>query len=167
MSYYCASGFADWLKFERLEMKNIVVVILAFSLLSRSAIAADGNQTPKHLVLAFYKLALTDFKPKEAFAEYVAPDFIEHSADSPSGTAQSTVDFLTQLIKTSPQPKWEVVRAIAEGDMVFLHVRFTPAAGASPIIVGEIFRVRNGRIAEHWDIIQHSPEHPVNQNSLF
>lgn len=54
-------------------MKNIVVIILAFSLLSRSAIALDGNQTPKHLVLAFYKLALTDFNPKEAFATYVAP----------------------------------------------------------------------------------------------
>jgi predicted SnoaL-like aldol condensation-catalyzing enzyme len=92
---------------------------------------------------------------------------VEHSADSPGGTAQSTVDFLDGLIKKSPEPKWEIVRVIAEGDLVFLHVRFTPAKGATPVIVGEIFRVRNGKLAEHWDIIQHAPEHPVNPNPVF
>jgi predicted SnoaL-like aldol condensation-catalyzing enzyme len=112
-------------------------------------------------------MALMDFRPKEAFAQYAASDFIEHSADSVGGTSESTVDFLTDLIRKSPQPKWEIVRAVAENDMVFLHVRFTPAKGAAPIAVGEIFRVRNGKIAEHWDIIQHSPEHPVNPNSIF
>ena len=56
---------------------------------------------------------------------------------------------------------------IAEDDMVFLHVRFTPAKGATPVTVGEIFRVRKGKLVEHWDIIQHAPEHPVNPNSIF
>jgi len=56
---------------------------------------------------------------------------------------------------------------IAEDDMVFLHVRLTPAKGATPVTVGEIFRVRKGKLVEHWDIIQHAPEHPVNPNSIF
>jgi predicted SnoaL-like aldol condensation-catalyzing enzyme len=108
-----------------------------------------------------------DFRPKDAFAQYATVDFVEHSADSAGGNAQSTVDFLTKLIQQSPHPKWEIVRVIAEKDMVFLHVRFTPDKGATPVAVGEIFRVRNGKIAEHWDIIQHAPEHPVNPNSIF
>ncbi|MGH7937118.1 MAG: nuclear transport factor 2 family protein, partial [Chthoniobacterales bacterium] len=125
------------------------------------------DQTPKEIVLRFYKLALTDLKPKEAFALYAAPEFQEHSADSKGGTAQSTVEFLTSLIKKSPQPKWEILRVIAEGEMVFLHARFTPSKDTTPSSVGEIFRVHDGKIAEHWDIIQPAPEHPTNPNSIF
>lgn len=145
-------------------MRKLIVAVLC--LFAASNLNAQ-NQTPKESVLAFYKLALTEMKPKEAFAKYMPADFVEHSADTPGGTAPATVDFLTSLIKGAPQPKWEVVRSIAEGDMVFLHVRFTPAPNATPIVVGEIFRVRDGKITEHWDIIQHAPERPVNPNSIF
>src|SRR5260370_26260094 len=149
-------------------MKTLSIAALAVYLFCTNAAAAPEKiQGPKEVVMAFYKMALMDFRPKEAFAQYAAPDFVEHSADSAGGTAQSTIDFLTGLIKKSPQPKWEIVRVIADGDMVFLHVRFTPAKGATPVVVGEIFRVRNGKLVEHWDIIQHAPEHPLNPNSIF
>ncbi len=149
-------------------MKALSIAALAVYLFFTNAATPPENmQSPKEVVIAFYRLALMDLRPKEAFARYAAPDFVEHSADSPGGTAQSTVDFLTDLIKKSPQPKWEIVRVVAEDDMVFLHVRFTPAKGATPVVVGEIFRVRNGKLVEHWDIIQHAPEHPLNPNSIF
>jgi predicted SnoaL-like aldol condensation-catalyzing enzyme len=143
--------------------KLIATLFFVFCLFNAEA----QSRTPKEIVLAFYELALTDMNPKEAFARYMSPDFVEHSADTPGGTAQATVDFLNGLIKKAPQPKWEVVRSIAEGDLVFLHVRFSPAPNATPIVAGEIFRVRGNTITEHWDIIQHAPEHPVNPNSIF
>lgn len=153
-------------------IKTLAVPLLMLCLTVTNAFAAPkaatkNVQSPKEVVLAFYRLALMDLKVKEAFARYAAPDFVEHSADSKGGTTQSTVDFLEGIIKDSPQAKWEIVRTIAEGEMVFLHVRFTPANGAAPVGVGEIFRVRNGKLAEHWDIIQHSPEHTINPNSMF
>ena len=143
--------------------KLVAALFFVFGLLNAEA----QSRTPKETVLAFYKLALTDMNPKEAFARYMSADFVEHSADTAGGTAQATVDFLNGLIKQAPQPKWEIVRSIAEGDLVFLHVRFTPAPKATPIVIGEIFRVRGTTITEHWDIIQHAPEHPVNPNSIF
>jgi predicted SnoaL-like aldol condensation-catalyzing enzyme len=149
-------------------VKTLSIAALAVCLFCTNAVSApESIQSPKELVVAFYRLALMDFRPKEAFVQYAAPDFVEHSADSAGGTTQATVDFLSGLIKKSPQAKWEIVRVIAEDDMVFLHVRFTPNKGATPVSVGEIFRVRNGKVAEHWDIIQHAPEHPVNPNSVF
>ena len=39
---------------------------------------------------------------------------------------------LRQLIKELPDARWEVLRTVAEGDLVFLHARFTPAAEWSP-----------------------------------
>ena len=129
--------------------------------------AADAGKDPKTVVLAFYKLAMQDFKPAEAFARYVAPDFVEHSADTTGGTAAATVSFLQGLIQQMPDPHWEVVRSIAEGDLVVLHVKVTPAPNAPAIAVAEIFRVRGGKIVEHWDVIQHAPEKPVNPRSMF
>jgi predicted SnoaL-like aldol condensation-catalyzing enzyme len=128
---------------------------------------APVSDRPKAIVLAFYKLALQDFKPAEAFARFAAPDFIEHSQDTVGGTAVATVEFLRKLIARSPQPKWEVVRAIAEGDLVFLHARYIAGPGAPEIAIAEIFRVRHGKLAEHWDVISGPPDKVVNPNSRF
>lgn len=147
-------------------MKRSFAVVLGL-LLALPALGANTSHDPKTVVLAFYKLALQDFKPAEAFARYATPDFIEHSADTAGGTAHATVAFLEDLIKKFPEPKWEIVRTIAEGDLVFLHVRVTPSPNAPPIAVAEVFRVRAGKIVEHWDVIQHAPEQPVNPRSMF
>lgn len=149
---------------KRVRLFVLLALILCGTLPGK---ASEEDQTPKAIVMRFYELGLLERKPKEAFALYAAPDFVEHSADSPGGTAQATVEFLTRLIAKSPQPKWEILRVIAEGEMVFLHARFTPAKDAPPISIGEIFRVHNGKIVEHWDIIQHAPEHSQNPNSIF
>ncbi|HET6552656.1 MAG TPA: nuclear transport factor 2 family protein [Dyella sp.] len=140
---------------------------LLIGLLLSLPVHATGANDPKTVVLDFYKLAMQEFKPREAFARYAAADFVEHSADSAGGTAASTVTFLEGLIKQFPDPHWEVVRSVAEGDLVFLHVRVTPAPKAPAIAVAEIFRVRNGKIVEHWDVIQHEPAKAVNPNSMF
>lgn len=147
-------------------MKSVFAVVLGL-LFAVPAFGAHESPNPKAVVLAFYKLALQDFKPAEAFARYTTPDFVEHSADTAGGTAQATVKFLEDLIKKFPEPKWEIVRTIAEGDLVFLHVRVTPAPKAPPIAVAEVFRVRGDKIVEHWDVIQHAPDQPVNPRSMF
>lgn len=147
-------------------MKRWLAVMLCL-LITLPAMAGDTTRDSRAVVLAFYKLALQDMKPREAFARYASTDFIEHSADTKDGTAANTVTFLEGLIKDMPQPTWEIVRSIAEGDMVFLHVKVTPAPKAPAIAVAEIFRVRNGKIVEHWDVIQHEPKQPVNPRSMF
>jgi predicted SnoaL-like aldol condensation-catalyzing enzyme len=131
---------------------------------ARDAPVADS---PKAIVLAFYKLALQDFKPAEAFARYAATDFVEHSQDTAGGTAAATVAFLSKLIAGSPQPKWEVVRTIAEGDLVFVHARYIAGPGAAEIAIAEIFRVRDGKLTEHWDVISGPPDRVINPNSRF
>jgi predicted SnoaL-like aldol condensation-catalyzing enzyme len=124
-------------------------------------------QSPKSVVLEFYKLALEQFKPKEAFERYATPDFVEHSADIAGGTRQAAIAFLEGFIQRFPAPKWQVVRSAAEGDLVFLHVNVTPAPGERGVAIVEIFRVQKSKIVEHWDVIQPVPEKPANANSMF
>jgi predicted SnoaL-like aldol condensation-catalyzing enzyme len=132
-----------------------------------TAHAAAPVASPKAVVLAFYKLALQDMQPAAAFERYAAPDFVEHSQDTAGGDVKSVVVFLDQLIARSPHPRWEVIRSIAEGDLVFVHVRYTPAPGAPEIAVAEIFRVKNGKLVEHWDVISPPPDKVTNPNSRF
>jgi predicted SnoaL-like aldol condensation-catalyzing enzyme len=124
-------------------------------------------QSPKGVVLEFYKLALEQFNPKDAFERYATPDFVEHSADIAGGTRDAAIAFLSDLIARFPAPKWKIVRSAAEGNLVFLHVHVTPAPADRGVAIVEVFRVEKGKIVEHWDVIQPVPEKPVNSNSMF
>lgn len=132
-----------------------------------SAGCTSSAETNRAVVLAFYKEGLTGLQPRKAFEQYATPDFIEHKADVESGTREATILYLERLIKNVPHPRWEVVRTISEGDLVFLHARFTPADGAPMYAVGDVFRLQNCLIVEHWDIVAGPPEQQRNPNSQF
>ncbi len=118
-------------------------------------------------MLAFYDEGLVGLQPRSAFERYMTPNFVEHKPDVPQGTREATATFLEQLIGNVPQPRWEVMRTIAEGNMVFLHGRFTPAAGAPAYAIADVFRLENCKIAEHWDVVAPPPKEQQNPNPRF
>ena len=124
-------------------------------------------EASRRLVLAFYNEGLVGLNPRLAFQRYMATDFIEHKPDVPLGTREAAANFLEQLIASLPEGRWEVLRTIAERDMVFLHGRFTPARGAPAYAIADIFRVRDCRIVEHWDVVAPPPAEQRNPNSRF
>jgi predicted SnoaL-like aldol condensation-catalyzing enzyme len=126
--------------------------------------SADANRT---IVLSFYEEGLVRRSPASAFMRYMAPDFVEHKPDVPEGTRQATAQFLAQIIADLPSARWEIVRTIAQGDMVFLHARFTPAADAPAYALADIFRLRDCKIVEHWDVVGPPPKEQRNPNSRF
>ena len=119
------------------------------------------------VVLAFYEEALVNLKPRAAFDRHVTDDFIEHKPDVPEGTKAATVAFLEGLIKAVPEPKWEILRTIAEGDLVFLHARFSPAPGAPHYAIADVFRLKDCKIVEHWDVVAPPPKQAPNPNPRF
>lgn len=56
---------------------------------------------------------------------------------------------------------------IAEGDPVMLHAHAVREPGRLGTAIVDIFRVENGKIVEHWDVIQAVPEKAANQNTMF
>jgi predicted SnoaL-like aldol condensation-catalyzing enzyme len=126
--------------------------------------SADAN---RRIVLAFYNEGLVGRQPETAFLRYMAPDFVEHKPDVPEGTREATAIFLSKIISDVPGARWEIIRTIAEGEMVFLHARFTPVARAPAYALADIFRVKDCKIAEHWDVVAAPPEEQRNPNSRF
>jgi predicted SnoaL-like aldol condensation-catalyzing enzyme len=134
----------------------------------QQAEACDGSEDAnRRVVLAFYNEGLVGLKPRAAFERYMTPGFIEHKPDVPDGTREASAMFLEQLIANLPQPRWEVVRTIAERDLVFLHGRFTPAAGSPYYAIADVFRLKGCQIVEHWDVVAPPPKEQRNPNDRF
>lgn len=145
----------------------------ASALLLTACAHAGGGQreasqcSSRAIVLSFYNEALIAQHPRAAFARYVSPAFIEHKPDVPGGTREATAAFLEELIAGMPAPRWEIVRTIAEGDMVAVHARFRPAPEAPAYAIADFFRVENCLIAEHWDVVAGPPAQSENPNDRF
>jgi len=81
---------------------------------------------------------------------YWSPHYIQHSAHIPPGR-----DGLFNLIKASPPSlRYEPGMAIADGDFVIVHGRYSGTGLPANWIVADIVRIENGIFAEHWDVIQ-------------
>ena len=66
-----------------------------------------------------------------------------------------------------PDFKADVKRVIAEGDFVVVHSHMTIDANDRGRAAVDIFRLENGKIVEHWDILQQIPETSANSNTMF
>jgi predicted SnoaL-like aldol condensation-catalyzing enzyme len=127
----------------------------------------SSTQANRRLVNDFYQQALIDKQVRAAFERYVAPDFIEHKPDIPGGTRASAIIFLEGLVKDLPGARWEVLRTVAEGDMVAIHARFTPAPGAPAFAIADFFGLQNCQIVEHWDVVGPPTDKSGNPNPRF
>lgn len=84
-----------------------------------------------------------------------ARDYIQHNRDIPQGR-----DALQQLVSNlSKDVYYEPGFIVAQDDLVAIHGRIRGWAEVPQIVV-DIFRVENGKLAEHWDVLQN--EAPVN-----
>jgi predicted SnoaL-like aldol condensation-catalyzing enzyme/predicted ester cyclase len=86
----------------------------------------------------------------EAAAKFWSPNYIQHSAHIPPGR-----DGLFNLVKAQPaELRYENAVAVADGEYVLLHGRFTGHSMPRSWIAADIVRVENGVLAEHWDVLQ-------------
>jgi predicted SnoaL-like aldol condensation-catalyzing enzyme len=132
--------------------------------LATSALAAE--QSSKEKVTAFYKMVFEDHNVAEAFKTYVGASYKQHNPLVRDGIEPS-VAFLSHRFETNPQAINEVKRIIADGDLVAVHVHSRLNDGERGRAIVDIFRVENGKIVEHWDVIQSVPENAQNSNTMF
>jgi predicted SnoaL-like aldol condensation-catalyzing enzyme len=126
----------------------------------------DAAGKNKQTVIAFYNLIFRDHKPEEAFARYGGDEYIQHNPRVPDGK-QAAIDYFGPYFKANPQANNEIKRAVAEGDLVFLHVHAKRDKHDRGRAIVDIFRVEQGKVVEHWDVIQDVPETAANGNSMF
>ena len=144
-----------------------MTILLSAALAAAAATCEPGAATNRAIVEAFYRQALIEKQPRAAFAKHVAPDFVEHKPDIAQPTRDGAAEFLAGIIADLPTARWEVLRVIADGDLVALHARFTPAPGAPAYAIADFFRVKDCRIVEHWDVVAGPPKEQANPKPRF
>ena len=106
-------------------------------------------QRNKTFVLEAFE-TLFNKKDLVAAEKFWSSNYIQHSAHIPPGR-----DGLFGLVKNAPpEMKYENSLIMAEGDMLMLHGRFSGIGLPANWIVVDIVRMKNGLLAEHWDVIQ-------------
>ncbi|MGE8653347.1 MAG: nuclear transport factor 2 family protein [Acinetobacter gandensis] len=120
----------------------------------------------KKIVIDFYEGVFLKHQVQEYSDRYIGQQYIQHNPYVPDGKAPF-VNYFTQYFKENPQASNVIKRAVAEGDLVFLHVHSTQNKQDRGKAIIDIFRVEDGKIVEHWDVQQSIPEQSANQNTMF
>lgn len=120
----------------------------------------------KKIVTDFYEGVFLKHQVQEYSDRYIGEQYIQHNPHVPDGKAPF-VNYFTGYFKENPQAKNVIKRAIAEGDLVVLHVHSSQNAQDRGEAIVDIFRVENGKIVEHWDVQQSIPEQSANSNTMF
>jgi len=126
----------------------------------------DGAAKNKEMVIAFYNMIFQEHKVREALERYVGDRYIQHNPLAPNGT-EALINFMEPYFAKNPQARSEIMRAAAEGDLVWLHVNAKSNPTDRGLAVVDIFRVENGKVVEHWDVVQPVPEKSANDNTMF
>ncbi len=116
----------------------------------------------KKTVAALYDAALNKKDFEEAVEISRQPNYTQHNptaADGPEGLK----GFINFLKDKFPNNKSEIKRIFADGDYVIVHVHAVREPGTRGNAIIDIFRLENGKVVEHWDVVQPIPEKAAEQ----
>ena len=104
-------------------------------------------ETNKEVVLKALRGAFIE-RDATVVDRYFSPDYVQHNPVIPNGPRA-----IANLIPTLTTLSYEIGMVVAEGDLVMVHGRYV-GWGPKPLVAVDIFKVKNGKVAEHWDVMQ-------------
>lgn len=133
---------------------------------SDRASLSDREVSERFIEVFYNQNRLTD-----GFEAWVHPDYIQHDPNSPTGR-DPTIEVLAAHMQANPEMTHDVKRVIygdegEDGTLVAVHYHFKRAPDDRGSAVVDIYRVQDGYLVEHWDVIQPVPEESMNDNTMF
>ena len=120
----------------------------------------------KRNVAAFYELMFNDCKPREAVETYAGAEYIQHNPHVGDGK-EAFIAYFEKMAAEYPDKRVEIKRAFAEDNHVILHCHQIWPEGLGYAGIG-IFRLDDdGKVVEHWDVLQEMPRESANDNGMF
>lgn len=142
--------------------------VLTVPFLAPAAIAGSGATLTER-----NRAIMTDFADRfytrrdvvGAFQRYVVPDYIQHNPGLADGRDAAVAALAPKF--AMPGARFDVKRIVVDGDMavIRLHGRTDPTSAGGA--VADIYRLKGGKIVEHWDVIQPMPTTSRNPHPMF
>jgi predicted SnoaL-like aldol condensation-catalyzing enzyme len=120
------------------------------------------TKSNKEIVLEVLKRSFIDRDPT-VVEQYFGANYKQHNPVIPDGPSA-----IAEMIPSLTALRYEPGMAVAEGDLVMVHGRYT-GWGPKPMVAVDIFRVEDGKVVEHWDVMQEevSAADTVSGNGMF
>ena len=149
------------------QPRAVLAAAILLALASPGAFAASEAQQEanRQAVLGFYEKGLNQ-KDADGAIAYMGSRYVQHNpnaADGPEGFRK----FIAFLREKFPNSRSEIKRSFVDGDYVILHVHAIREPGTRGNAIIDNFNLENGKIVEHWDVVQTIPENPANNNTMF
>lgn len=122
----------------------------------------------KQNAIAFYDLMFNQCQPRQAVERYVGETYIQHNPHVADGR-EAFIAYFERMAREYPGKSVVIKRAVAENDLVVLHCHQQWPTDENKDWAGiDIFRFdKNGKIVEHWDVLQTVPPNAQHANGMF
>ncbi|WP_292932460.1 nuclear transport factor 2 family protein [Novosphingobium sp. PASSN1] len=146
-----------------------IAAFLAMAMLLAAPAAAKSTRSlterNRAVITAFARLFYGERDVRAAFKRYVASDYIQHNANILDGR-EAAIAALEPMFRQEGS-RFEIKRIVVDGDMAVIHLHGRAGAQGNGGTVADIYRLKHGKIVEHWDILQPIAEKPLNPHAYF
>jgi len=119
-------------------------------------------ESNKRTVVEFYELTFNGKQPEQAVEKYVGSEYLQHNPQAPDGP-EAFIGF----VKTFHEGSVDIRRVLADGDIVVTHSLLKFAPDDRGTVAADFFRLEDGKVVEHWDVLQPFPEESANPHPMF
>ncbi|MFJ1466286.1 nuclear transport factor 2 family protein [Massilia orientalis] len=125
--------------------------LVAAAMSAASAHAADPTDANRAVMRAFVDTAYGDKQVRKAYEAYAVPDLVQHNPNIADGRDAAIAE--VEGLLNNPAAHFDVKHVVVDGDMATVHFRGSLGNGMGAAVF-EQFRLKDGKIVEHWDAFQ-------------
>lgn len=128
--------------------------------------AATCPYSAVQIVEKFSQLFFVEKDYRKAYLDWVAPDYVQHNPIAQDGR-DNAIAALGPIFAANPGLKVEIKKIFGDDQHVAVHYLSRMKPGDRGFAAVDMFRVKDCKIVEHWDVIQAMPEQSANPHPMF